>query len=206
MLAPRKIAHCLDQCRIATAAIPATPFTITPTVPNSGIWSQDLGVLDATGVAYVRVASAPVSGQYSLANGVYTFAAADTGKTVYISYKYGASSTTAKRQIMTNLPMNLAPRFRLDLFGGEDARMGFVERIEPGMIVERQQIVAEIVGSVTPYRETDGVESAIDLIVVHRMAARHPMQPRQRASEIRDAGECELMTGDRGHIALKWCD
>jgi hypothetical protein len=97
-------------------AIPGTPFTITPTVPNSGTWSQDLGVRNASGVHFTRVAASPATGQYSVAAGVYTFAAADTATTVYISYQYTATSTTAKKSTVLNLPMGYAPSFRCDIY------------------------------------------------------------------------------------------
>lgn len=99
------------------AAIPTTPFTITPTVPGSGTWSADLGVVNAsTGRPLTRVASAPATGQYSVSAGVYTFAAADTGQTVLISYKYTATSTVAKKSTIVNLPMGYAPTWRCDLY------------------------------------------------------------------------------------------
>lgn len=96
--------------------IPTTPFTITPTVPSSGTWSTDLGVINSSGVPMTRVASAPTTGQYSVAAGVYTFAAADTGQTVFINYQYTATSTTAKKSTVINLPMGYAPTFRIDLY------------------------------------------------------------------------------------------
>lgn len=96
------------------AAIPTTPFTITPTPPSSGVWSQDLGVRDSNGLAMKRVASAPASGQYSVSAGVYTFAAADTGQTVFINYQYTATSATAVQSTIVNLPMGYAPTFRAD--------------------------------------------------------------------------------------------
>lgn len=98
------------------ALIPTTPFTITPTVPSSGTWSADLGVTNASGVPMTRVASAPTTGQYSVAAGVYTFAAADTGLRVFISYQYTATSTTAKKSTVANLPMGYAPSFKCDLY------------------------------------------------------------------------------------------
>jgi hypothetical protein len=98
------------------AAIPGTPFGITPTVPNSGTWSQDLGVRDAGGVPMVRVASSPAAGQYMVAAGVYTFASADTGKTVFICFQYTASSTAAQKSTVMNVPMGYAPTFRADFF------------------------------------------------------------------------------------------
>ncbi len=100
------------------ASIPSTPFTVTPTVPASGTWAADLGVIDGTtGRAMVRVTSAPAAGQYSVAAGVYTFAAADTGKLVYINYRYTATSTVARNVPITNLPMGYAPTFRVDFYG-----------------------------------------------------------------------------------------
>lgn len=100
------------------AAIPTTPFTITPTVPGSGTWAADMGVIDSTtGRAMTRVASAPATGQYSVAAGVYTFAAADTAKVVYISYRYTGTSTVARKMQINNLPMGYAPTFRADFYG-----------------------------------------------------------------------------------------
>ena len=95
-------------------AIPATPFTVTVVPPNSGTWAYDLGVRDANGLTMTRVASAPATGQYSVAAGVYTFAAADTGKVVFINYNYTATSTTAKKINIINMPMGYAPSFQAD--------------------------------------------------------------------------------------------
>lgn len=98
------------------AVIPATPFTITPTVPASGTWAYDLGVQDSNGIPYMRVASSPTTGQYSVTAGAYLFAAADTGKTVFINYKYTASTPASARKItVQNLPMGTAPFFQVDL-------------------------------------------------------------------------------------------
>ncbi|GCC46879.1 hypothetical protein chiPu_0030907, partial [Chiloscyllium punctatum] len=88
------------------------------------------------------------------------------------------------------------------LLGGEQARMRLVERIEPGVILERKQLVAEIIRGVAPDRHADRVELAIELIVVDRLAPRDLVQSRQRAGEIRDAGESELIEGDGGHVVL----
>lgn len=97
--------------------VPASsPYTVTVTPPSSGTWSADLGVEDATGIPMTRVASAPATGQYSVAAGVYTFAAADTGKQVSISYQYTATSTTAVKSTVTNQLMGYAPSFRVDLY------------------------------------------------------------------------------------------
>lgn len=97
--------------------IPATPYTITPTVPASGTWGYDLGVRDGNGIPYTRVASSPTTGQYSVAAGVYTFAAADTTKRVFISFQYTNSSTpaSAKKLTVANTLMGVAPFFSVDL-------------------------------------------------------------------------------------------
>ena len=105
-----------DVWATAGVAIPTTPFTITPTPPAAGTWSKDLGVENASGVPMTRVASAPTTGQYSVAAGVYTFAAADTGLLVFISYQYTATSTTAKKSTIANVAMGYAPTFAADLY------------------------------------------------------------------------------------------
>ena len=100
-------------------AVPATPYQVTVTPPSSGAFAADLGVISAaTGRALTRVASAPATGQYSVtAGGQYTFAAADTGLTMYISYRYTATSTTARNITLRNLPMGYAPAARVDFYG-----------------------------------------------------------------------------------------
>jgi hypothetical protein len=85
-------------------------------VPSSGTWTFDLGVRDSNGVPMTRVASGPTTGQYSVAAGVYTFAAADTTKVVYINFQYTATSTTAKKSTLVNPLMGYAPSFRADLY------------------------------------------------------------------------------------------
>lgn len=99
-------------------AIPTTPFQITPTVPNSGTWNQDLGVINSsTGVPLTLVASGPAAGQYSVAAGVYTFSSADhtSGVSVIISAAY-TYTTGATGQSMTipNNPIGFTPTFQLD--------------------------------------------------------------------------------------------
>ncbi|MBV8061456.1 MAG: hypothetical protein JO253_08055 [Alphaproteobacteria bacterium] len=96
------------------SVIPSSPYSVTPTVPGSGTWSQDLGVRNSNGLPLKRVASAPATGQYTVAAGVYTFAAADTGTTVFINFQYTATSTTAVQSTIINLPMGYAPTFRAD--------------------------------------------------------------------------------------------
>lgn len=101
-------------------AIPTTPFTITATttstattiqIPSSGTWLRDLGVRDWLGRPMTRVASAPATGQYTVAAGVYVFAAVDVGLVVYINYEYTATSTAAKTFSLVNQAMGYAPTF-----------------------------------------------------------------------------------------------
>jgi len=100
------------QALVGTA-IPATPFTITPTPPASGVWAADMGVRDANGTPMTRVASAPTTGQYSVAAGVYTFAAADTGLLVFIDYRY--TVTTGKSISIANQLLGSVPTVALDI-------------------------------------------------------------------------------------------
>lgn len=63
------------------ATIPAVaPYECTVLAPY-GAWASDLGVVDAA-------TAAPSAGQYSVAEGVYTFGAADAGKKIAISYGF----------------------------------------------------------------------------------------------------------------------
>lgn len=97
------------------APVPASPYQLISAPPSSGTWSRDLGVLDANGVPMQRVASAPATGQYSVAAGTYTFAAADVGKQVFISYAYSATSAGAKQVPLQNQAMGATPVFGIDL-------------------------------------------------------------------------------------------
>lgn len=119
MVAGTGMAAYIDSTGIA---IPATPFTVTAgatsdathvMIPNSGTWVEDLGVRDSNGVAMTKVASGPTAGQYMVAAGVYTFAAADTGKQVFINYRYSYTLTTGKQITVNNVQMGAAPLLRV---------------------------------------------------------------------------------------------
>ena len=71
------------------------------------------------------------------------------------------------------------------------------------MVRSGKQVVAEIVCRVAPHRQADRVELAVDGVVIDRLAARGLVQPRQRAGEIGDTGERELIEGDGGHVVLE---
>ena len=90
-------------------------ITTSVTVANSATWSTDLGVYNASsGKFMTKVASAPASGQYSVAAGVYTFASADAGGAAKISYTY--TSTGGYTMSSGNPQMGSMVLFRIDLF------------------------------------------------------------------------------------------
>lgn len=94
--------------------IPGTPFQIT--VAQSATWYEDLGVVDLTaGKQLTRVAAAPATGQYSVAAGVYTFAAADTAHNVAISYSYTAAAV-GKTITLNNQPMGASTPYILSVY------------------------------------------------------------------------------------------
>jgi hypothetical protein len=100
-------------------AVPGTtPFTVT--VANAATYSDDLGVYYANGNnaggRLTRVTTPSASGQYSvnLATGIYTFAAADAGAGVSISYLYGA--TGGKKLVLTNQFMGFTPTFKATFY------------------------------------------------------------------------------------------
>jgi hypothetical protein len=94
--------------------IPITPFTVT--VAQSAHFVQDGGVrFSATGQPLQAVASGPTTGQYTVSAGVYTFAAADTGKAVVITYTY-SSTTNNQTFTITNTAMGSGPTIGLYLY------------------------------------------------------------------------------------------
>lgn len=107
------------------ATIPATPFAVT--VTHAADYRDDLGVIDAsTGTLMARVTGTPTTGQYSLveATGIYTFAAADTGKALLISYSYDV--TTGKTISYSNQLMGTATYYELVAFNSYRAKpLGF---------------------------------------------------------------------------------
>lgn len=68
-----------------TEPVPATsPYTIT--VDKAATFSADHRLTFANGTALARVSGVPAAGQYRVAAGVYTFAAADAGKPINFAY------------------------------------------------------------------------------------------------------------------------
>lgn len=113
-----------DMALDVAGSVPGTPYSVTPTVPNSGTFVADLGVFDATtGTQYTRVASAPTTGQYSVsALGVYTFAAADTLKALTFNFEYSATSASAQLFTINNRQMGYTPSFSVMLKGSYDGK------------------------------------------------------------------------------------
>jgi hypothetical protein len=97
----------------ASVAIPTSPDTIT--VPDSGTWDTDLGVVNAaTGVPLAKVASGPTTGQYSVASGTYTFNSADAGINVIITFAYTHTALGGQKITIANQVIGSNPTFQLD--------------------------------------------------------------------------------------------
>ncbi|MGH8158368.1 MAG: hypothetical protein ACREPQ_09620 [Rhodanobacter sp.] len=107
-------------------AIPmSTAYTVT--VVNSATWIEDLEVKYAsTGLPFVKVASAPTVGQYMVAAGVYTFAVADAGVGVLISYSY-TKSTAGQTLVASAQTVGAAPTFTLSLALGYNGATGYLK-------------------------------------------------------------------------------
>ena len=92
----------------------SSTYTVTPTVPNSGTWAEDLGVFyAATGQQLTPVASEETTGQYAVSAGTYTFAAGDASAALLFIFGY---TTTAGGTVVTmsNQLMGSAPMFELN--------------------------------------------------------------------------------------------
>ena len=98
-----------------SGSIPAgSPYTVS--VANAATAADDLGVLNAlTGLPFTKVASAPAAGQYSVAGGVYTFAAADQGKMLLINYTY-ALAGAGQHFTVTNQLLGTTPTFAAQFY------------------------------------------------------------------------------------------
>lgn len=102
--------------QFAEAGVVAASSPYEVTVANSATWIDDAGVTyAATGLPLTQVASAPAAGEYSVAAGVYTFATADAGKAVLISYTYGVTGSGQKIAV-TNTLMGTTPTFKAKFY------------------------------------------------------------------------------------------
>lgn len=108
-----------DMTSSPSTAIPATPFQITPTVPSSGTFDTDLGVVNAaTGEPLILATGTPTAGHYAVntATGVYTFASADnvSGISVIITFAYKYTGAAGQVLTIANTPIGQTPTFQLD--------------------------------------------------------------------------------------------
>jgi hypothetical protein len=106
-----------DVYMAPSIAIPATPFTVTPTFPSSGTFSGDLGVVNAaTGVPLTLVTGTPTAGQYSITAGAYLFSSADhaAGISVITSSSYTYTAAPGMSQTIANQLIGNTPTFQLD--------------------------------------------------------------------------------------------
>jgi hypothetical protein len=71
------------------ASVPAAPgpYNVSAAAPF-GPWASDAGVVYAGGTPLEAVTGTPSAGQYNVSGGAYTFAAADAGAAVLISYGF----------------------------------------------------------------------------------------------------------------------
>ena len=110
----------LDEAQTVPAS---SPYTVT--VTNAAQFVDDWGVrYSATGLPLVKVTTSPVQGQYSVSNGVYTFAAADASAAVLISYRY--SSVVGVQLNIRQQLMGFAPTFQVLLneqYAGKQANL-----------------------------------------------------------------------------------
>ena len=140
------------------ATIPTTPYQIT--VSHAANWVSDLTVFDSTAQKFLtRVASAPATGQYSVAAGVYTFAAADTAHVLQISYDYTAAlvGTTIK---LTNQPMGTNSAFGLKLYNNYQPLAGGANS---GGIYIPQIVIPKLSFA---FKNSDYMEKSIDFEIV----------------------------------------
>lgn len=101
------------------AIVPASsPYTII--VANAANYADDLGVFYASGAnagnRFTRVTTPSSAGQYSvnLATGIYTFAAADAGAALLVSYLF--NTTAGKKLVLTNQLMGYTPTFKATFY------------------------------------------------------------------------------------------
>lgn len=88
-------------------------------VANGATFFEDMGLIDTTtGLAMVRVASAPAAGQYSLntTTGTYTGAVADNGHALLASYSYTGAAIGKTVTLLNNQVIGPATIFTLGFY------------------------------------------------------------------------------------------
>jgi Domain of unknown function (DUF2019) len=71
-----------------SVVIPTTPPYSVPAQAPYGEWASDGGVVHSNGVLLTAVTGTPGIGQYAVVSGVYSFAPADAGSAVLLTYGY----------------------------------------------------------------------------------------------------------------------
>lgn len=142
------------------ATIPATPFEVT--VAGATDFKEDRGVIDtATGLAMVPVlaGATPITGQYKCdaATGKYTFATADTGHAVLISYT--KTVTTGQTIEVGNTLMGAAATFSMDFYNVATNGKRFGMHIYAG-VPGKFGFSFSNKGWVTPDLDIEGLEDA----------------------------------------------
>jgi hypothetical protein len=118
---------------LLAAQIPGTPYTLTgvasapaagqfliaPAPFGPGVFAQDAGPLyAATGIPFIRVASAPAVGQYTVneATGVYVFSAADTLVNILLNFTYTTALATTNNFTVANQLLGTTPTFKAKFY------------------------------------------------------------------------------------------
>lgn len=115
-------------CGVETVEAHVIPAVSPYTIQASGAFGCDIMVADAGGSTMTRVKGAPATGQYSVAAGVYTFAAADASKTVTLSYAAPDIPTDVVACLVQVVSGRMAAR-------GRDPTL--IQRDTPGVGTER---------------------------------------------------------------------
>ncbi len=123
-------------------------YSVIADVPL-GSWAVDDGVeYAATGVPLVRVASTPAPGQYTAADGKYTFSSADASHQVLVSYSFTPADIE-----------HAALAVAADLFNSDFT--GNIKSLKAGdATVERfsaSSVSQDVLALLTPYRSVIGV-------------------------------------------------
>ena len=103
------VAYSYYRYQIITEEVTLVPFTgpYTITVDNSTNYLNDKGVAyNPSGTALILISSGtPTVGQYKHSGGTYTFAAADAGQAIIISYTYKDPNTDTNAPTSLNLSL-----------------------------------------------------------------------------------------------------
>jgi hypothetical protein len=104
---------------MTVTAVTTGVFAVGQSITSAGVAAGTISSLGTgtggTGTYNLSTSPGTISAQAVTAGVGYQFAAADTGLTMFINYQYTATSTTANKSTVVNLPMGYAPSFRCDL-------------------------------------------------------------------------------------------